>query len=94
MFNQNYYSAVEKTSPPPQKKRKIEHYSQNIIQLKYDIKKRWIAMKLGKAKDSKKLNYPRKLKGNNKIKTGDDEIANEFNKYFVDIGPSLAKKYS
>ena len=51
-------------------------------------------MKLGKAKDSKKLNYPRKLKGNNKIKTSDDEIANEFNKYFVDIGPSLAKKYS
>ena len=25
------------------------------------------------------------------LKTGEDKIANEFNKYFADIGPSLAK---
>ena len=36
-------------------------------------------------------NFPRKLRICNKIKTGEDEIANEFNKYFADIGPSLAK---
>ena len=46
---------------------------------------------IGKAKHSKKSNFPRKLKIGNKIKTGEDEIANEFNKYFADIGPSLAK---
>ena len=45
----------------------------------------------GKRKDSKTSNFPRKLKIGNKIKTGEDEIANEFNKYFADIGPSLAK---
>ena len=36
---------------------------------------------IGKAKD----------KIGNKIRTGENEIANEFNKYFVDVGPSLAK---
>ena len=44
-----------------------------------------------KAKDSTKSNFPRKLKIVNKIKTGQDEIGNEFNKYFVDTGPSLGK---
>ena len=34
---------------------------------------------IGKAKDNKKSNFPRKLKIGNKIKTGKDEIANEFN---------------
>ena len=46
---------------------------------------------IGKAKHSKKSNFPPKLKIGNKIKTGENEIANEFNKYFADIGPSLAK---
>ena len=39
---------------------------------------------IGKAKHSNKSN----------LKTGEDEIANEFNKYFADIGPSLAKNIS
>ena len=43
---------------------------------------------IGKAQDSKKSNFPRKLKIG---KTGADEIGNEFKKYFVDNGPSLAK---
>ena len=29
----------------------------------------------------------------NKIKTGEDEIVNEFNKYFADIGLSLEKVF-
>ena len=45
----------------------------------------------GKAKHSKKSNFPPKLKIGNKIKTVEDEIANEFKKYFADISPSLAK---
>ena len=39
----------------------------------------------------KRSNFPRKLKIGNKIKTGEDEIANEFNKCFADVSPSLAK---
>ena len=53
-------------------------------------KKKWTVMKeiIIKAKHSKKSNFPQKHKNGNKIKTGWDEIANEFNKYFKDIGPS------
>ena len=87
MFNQNYFPLSKK------KVQKNQHYSQKILQCKYDIKKRWNIMKkiIGKAKDSKKSNFPRKHKIDHKLKTGEDEIANEFNKYFADIGPSLAK---
>ena len=45
----------------------------------------------GRGKDSKKSNFPRKLKRGNKIKPGADEITNEFSKYLANIGPSLAK---
>ena len=38
-------------------------------------------------------NFNQKLKICNKIKTCEYEIASEFNKYFADIGPSLATKY-
>ena len=67
-----------------------KHCSQKIVQFKYDKKKKWAVMKerIDKAKHIKKPNFSRKLKTGNKIKTGDDEIANEFNKYFADIGPS------
>ena len=41
--------------------------------------------------NSKKSKFPQNLKIGNKIKTGENKIANEFNKYFADIGPSLAK---
>ena len=45
-------------------KSKKNYYSQKMLQLKYDIKKRWNVMKeiIGKAKYSKKSNFPQKLK--------------------------------
>ena len=48
---------------------------------------------ISKAKYSKKSSFLQKLKIGNKIKTGEDEIANEFNKYFADIGPSLPNNF-
>ena len=45
---------------------------------------------IGKAKHSKKSHFPQKLKIGNKTKTGENEIANEFDKHFADIGPTLA----
>ena len=47
---------------------------------------------IGKAKHSKKSNFPRKLKTGNKIKTGEDGIANEFNKNFCRYWPIFSKK--
>ena len=51
-----------------QKKKK--HYSQKILQFKYDIKKRWTVMEeiIGKVKYSKKSKFPLNLKIGNKIK--------------------------
>ena len=56
MFNQNYFSVVQKKVK--------KHYSQKILQCKYDIKKRLIVMKeiIGNAKDSKKSNFSGNLK--------------------------------
>ena len=77
------------------KRSKKKHYSQKIFEFKYEIKKRWNVVKeiIGKAKDNKKSNFPGKPKIGNKIKTGEDEIVNEFNKYFADIGLSLEKVF-
>ena len=44
---------------------------------------------IGKIKHSNKSHFSRKLKIDNKIKTGEDKIANQFNKYSADIGPSV-----
>lgn len=38
-----------------------------------------------------KSSFPRKLNIDNKIKTGEDQIVNKFNKYFVNVGSSFAK---
>ena len=67
-----------------------KHYPQKILQFKYDIKKRWTIMKeiIGGAKHSKKSNFPWNHRIGNEIKTGE---TNEFNKYFGDISPCLAK---
>lgn len=45
------------------------------------------------AKHSKKSNFPRKLKIDNKIKAGEDKLANAFDNFFTDVGPYLTKIY-
>ena len=93
VFIETAYKVYKTLFETIKRKSKKNHYSQKVLQFKYDTKKRWTVMKeiICTAKHSKKSNFPQKLKISNKIKTGDDEIANEFNKYFADIGPSLAK---
>ena len=61
--HKNLFEAVKRKS-------RKNRYSQKILQFKYDIKKRWNVMKeiIGKAKHSKKSNFPQKLKIVNKIK--------------------------
>ena len=50
-------------SPEKKQKQKTKTDKKKILQLKYDIKKRWTVMKevIIKAKHSKKSNFPRKL---------------------------------
>ena len=89
--NETAYKTYKNLFQAIKRKSQKNHYSQKILQFKYDIKKRWNVMKeiIGKAKYSQKSNFPQKLKIGNKIKTGENEIANEFNKYFADTGASL-----
>ena len=92
-FNETTYKTYKKLFEAIKRKSKKNYYSQKILQFKYDIKKRWNVMKeiIGKAKHSKKSNFPQKLKIGNKVKTAENEMANEFQKYSADTGPSLAK---
>ena len=92
-FNEGVYKTYKNLFDAIKRESKKNHYSQKILQFKHEIKKRWNFTKeiIGKAKHSKKSNFSWKLKIGNKIKTGEDEKADEFNKYFANIGPSLAK---
>ena len=76
-FNGTVYKTYQSLFETIKRKSKKNHFSQKILQFKYDIKKRWTVMKeiIGKVINNKKSNFPRKLKIGNKIKTGDDEIA-------------------
>ena len=87
-FNETSYKAYKSLFEAIKRKSK-----KTTSQFKYDIKKRSAIMKeiIHKAKHSKKSNFPRNLEIGSKIKTGEDEIANEFNKHFADIVSSLAK---
>ena len=68
----------------------IKRQSKKILQFKYDITKRRTVIKeiIGQAKHINKSNFPQKLKIDNEIKTDQEEIANQLNKYFADVGPS------
>ena len=92
-MNETAYKTYKNSFEAIKRKSKKNYYSQNILQFKYDIKKRRNVMKeiIGKSKHSKKSYLPHKLKIANKIKSGDNEIVNEVNKHVADIGPSLAK---
>ena len=92
-FNETSYKTYKNLFESIKRKSKKNPFSQKILQFKNDIKKRWNVMKeiIGQTKHSKKSNFLQKLEIDNKIKNSEDEIVNEFNKYFADIGPSLAK---
>ena len=77
-FNETFYKSYTNLFEA------IKRNSPKKIQFKYDIKKRRNVMKeiIGEAKHSKKSNFPLKLKIGSKIKTVENEITNEFNKYF------------
>ena len=83
-MNETAYKTYKNSFEAIKRKSKKNYYSQNILQFKYDIKKRRNVMKeiIGEAKHSKKSNFPLKLKIGSKIKTVENEITNEFNKYF------------
>ena len=67
-------------------------YYQNVFdKYKNDIKNTWKTISELLCKSSKKSNPIKELKVGNRIITDKNEICNTFNKFFVNIGPSLAE---
>ena len=68
------------------------YFSKLILKYKNNIKKTWQVIKeaIGKEK-YKQQNLPKKTVGDKKSVTETKSIAENFNKYFTQIGPNLAK---
>jgi len=72
---------------------KIKYYSNQLNKNKLDIKKTWSIINEVSGKEKKKsFSIPRKIFCDNKHITNEAEIYHEFNKYFVNLGPSQASK--
>ena len=71
---------------------KKPHYSNLLLKHQSNVKKTWTIMKeiIGKSKLQSK-NLPRRVIINGNDIYDECAIANGFNKYFVDVGPNLAK---
>ena len=66
------------------------HYDQLFVKNKNNLKKSWAIIKQVINKRKNQIVFS-KFKINNNIVTDEKIIANNFNKYFVNLGPSLAK---
>ena len=74
---------------------KKSYYSKRFSQAQNDIKSTWNTINelLGKSKSSDAL--PRSFLNENNDEVSDPKlIANNFNDFFVNVGPNLAKKFS
>ena len=72
---------------------KKDYYNRQFVRYKNDIKNTWSTIKSVIDKNrSQRKNIQTKFKINGSIIEGDLKIADEFNKFFMNIGPSLASK--
>ena len=69
-----------------------EYYSNLLEESKQNIKETWkIINKLLNKKSTKNSSYPSEIKNNGSTISGNKNIAEHFNQFFVNIGPTLAK---
>ena len=69
---------------------KTNYYTQQFEMYKNDIKKTWDTIKIAIDRRRHKSSFPDYFKVNERNIFENTEIANEFNRYFVNIGPELA----
>ena len=69
---------------------KIKYYYETFEKYKTDIKNTWKTISQILCKSSKNSNPIKELKIGNKITTNMTDICNNFNNFFVNIGPNLA----
>ena len=74
-------------------KSKKQFYSEKLIKFQHNAKKTWSIMKelIGKNKIYK-WSFPQKIVIDTTEIVGETKIANEFNNFFTNIGPTLAQK--
>ena len=72
---------------------KKNFYSAKLIKFQGDTKKTWRVMKelIGKSGIGKS-SFPQKIAMDKTEIVGKTKIANEFNKFFINVGPKLAQK--
>ena len=75
------------------RKSKKNYYSEKILSFKGDAKKTWKTMKelIGKAKMNESL-LPQKIRVKKTDIFDQEKIATEFNRFFANVGPMLAKQ--
>ena len=69
-----------------------QHYTELFEKNKGNIKEKWKIINGLINKKTKGTTYPTELRSNGNTITGNKNIANCFNHFFVNIGPSLANK--
>ena len=73
---------------------KTVYYQQKLIKYTNHIRNTWKVIKEVTNKTTTKTQMPEFVKVDGKILTEKKDIANKFNNFFTNIGPSLASKMS
>ena len=71
---------------------KKQHYTHEFAKYKNDIRKTWDTLKDIMNKKKSKVEFPTYFLNNGKYLCGAKNIADKFNEYFIEIGPSLASE--
>ena len=71
---------------------KKTYFSQHFDQCKTNMKASWKLIGILVNRNSKGQNPISKIVRNNRVYTNKAEIADQFNKHFISVGPNLAKK--
>ena len=69
----------------------IEYYNKKLIESKSDIKRMWSTLN-SVIKSKSVIAYPEEFEQEGKLLSNKTDIASEFNKFFVNVGPDLANK--
>ena len=72
--------------------KKKQHYTHEFAKFKNDIRKTWDTLKDIMNKKKSKVAFPTYFLNNGKYVCGAKNIADKFNEYFTEIGPSLASE--
>ena len=91
--NETEYKSYKKLFETIKKRSKKNHFSKLILKYKDNVKKCWAVIKdaIGKSRYTQHT-FPKKIIHESKTFTDINLIAQEFNSFYANIGPNLAKK--